>query len=127
MTQLLFPRATLKRIIKYHENIPLTKKVVIMVYLDFVLFLQRLAEEANTEACQDLSEKTLEERHIIATLEQRPFNGHQFNHELAIKICHGLCLEFLSGTPNCYIKLVKQYINIDPEKRSNAMIRVQQD
>ncbi|CAG8543383.1 21980_t:CDS:2 [Cetraspora pellucida] len=69
MTQ-LFPRATLKRIIKSHHNRTLTKNVDVMIYLDYVLFLQRLAEEANNEAKQDLNEKKIEERHVVAALER---------------------------------------------------------
>ncbi|CAG8485423.1 3250_t:CDS:2 [Ambispora leptoticha] len=69
MTQ-LFPRATLKRIIKSHHNKALTKNVDVMIYLDYVLFLQRLAEEANIEANQDLNEKKIEERHVVAALER---------------------------------------------------------
>ncbi|CAG8448907.1 4768_t:CDS:2 [Scutellospora calospora] len=69
MTQ-LFPRATLKKIIKSHYNKALTKNVDVMIYLDYILFLQRLAEEANAEASQGINEKKIEERHIVAALER---------------------------------------------------------
>ncbi|RIB17538.1 kinase-like domain-containing protein [Gigaspora rosea] len=39
---------------------------------------------------------------------QRPFDGYQFNEELAVKICIGLRPEFAQGTPECYIKLAEQ-------------------
>ncbi|RIB23529.1 kinase-like domain-containing protein [Gigaspora rosea] len=51
---------------------------------------------------------------------QRPFDGYQFNEELAVKICIGLRPEFAQGTPECYIKLAKQCMEPDPKKRPNA-------
>ncbi|RIB15247.1 kinase-like domain-containing protein [Gigaspora rosea] len=51
---------------------------------------------------------------------QRPFDGYQFNDELAVKICIGLRPEFALGTPECYIKLAKQCMDSDPQERPNA-------
>ncbi|RIB30161.1 kinase-like domain-containing protein, partial [Gigaspora rosea] len=51
---------------------------------------------------------------------QRPFDGHEFDTKLAIKICNGLRPEFAPGTPKCYIKLAKQCMYSDPQKRPYA-------
>ncbi|RIB00158.1 kinase-like domain-containing protein [Gigaspora rosea] len=51
---------------------------------------------------------------------QRPFDGYQFNEDLAVKICIGLRPEFAPGTPECYIKLAKQCMNSDPKDRPCA-------
>ncbi|RIB04062.1 kinase-like domain-containing protein [Gigaspora rosea] len=51
---------------------------------------------------------------------QRPFDGYQFNEELAVKICIGSRPEFAPGTPECYIKLAKQCMDSDPEKQPAA-------
>ncbi|RIB10551.1 kinase-like domain-containing protein [Gigaspora rosea] len=51
---------------------------------------------------------------------QRPFDGYQFNEELAVKICIGLRSEFAPGTPECYIELAKQCMDSDPQKRPPA-------
>ncbi|CAG8443276.1 6029_t:CDS:2, partial [Acaulospora colombiana] len=45
-----FPRATFKKIIKSHYNKALSKNVDVMLCLECVLFLQRLAKEAGEEA-----------------------------------------------------------------------------
>ncbi|RIB05907.1 kinase-like domain-containing protein [Gigaspora rosea] len=51
---------------------------------------------------------------------RRPFDGNQFDDELAVKICFGLRPEFAPGTPDCYIELAKQCMNSDPLKRPNC-------
>ncbi|RIB07248.1 kinase-like domain-containing protein [Gigaspora rosea] len=51
---------------------------------------------------------------------QRPFDGHEFDHILAVKICNGLRPEFAPGTPDCYIELANQCMNLGPQKRPNA-------
>ncbi|RIB10239.1 kinase-like domain-containing protein [Gigaspora rosea] len=48
---------------------------------------------------------------------QRPFDGYQFDDELAVKICTGLRPGFAPGTPDCYIKLANQCMDSDPQKR----------
>ncbi|RIB20347.1 kinase-like domain-containing protein [Gigaspora rosea] len=52
---------------------------------------------------------------------QRPFDGYEFNFDLAIKICEGLRPEFAQGTPNCYIELAKQCMDVDSLKRPDAL------
>ncbi|RIB01955.1 kinase-like domain-containing protein [Gigaspora rosea] len=51
---------------------------------------------------------------------QRPFDGQEFDHVLAIKICNGIRPEFAPGTPDCYIELGNQCMDLDPQKRPNA-------
>ncbi|RIB19886.1 kinase-like domain-containing protein [Gigaspora rosea] len=52
------------------------------------------------------------------TTGQRPFDGHEFDHKLAFKICkRGLRPEFASGTPKCYIELAEKCMDSDPQKR----------
>ncbi|RIB10575.1 hypothetical protein C2G38_2043374 [Gigaspora rosea] len=46
--------------------------------------------------------------------------GYQFNEELAIKICIGLRPEFAPGTPEYYVKLAKQCMYSDSQKRPYA-------
>ncbi|RIB09573.1 kinase-like domain-containing protein [Gigaspora rosea] len=56
------------------------------------------------------------------TTGQRPFDGHEFDHKLAFKICkRGLRPEFASGTPKCYIELAKKCMDSDPQKRPSAL------
>ncbi|RIB23640.1 kinase-like domain-containing protein [Gigaspora rosea] len=51
---------------------------------------------------------------------QRPFDGESFDLDLMVKICNGLQPVFASGTPECYIELAKQCMNLDPQKRPNV-------
>ncbi|KAF2671602.1 hypothetical protein BT63DRAFT_422143 [Microthyrium microscopicum] len=41
-----YPRATVKRITKAHTNRPLSKNVDILIFLDYMLFMQDLVREA---------------------------------------------------------------------------------
>ncbi|CCC05258.1 hypothetical protein SMACR_08268 [Sordaria macrospora] len=47
-----YPRATVKKIVKAHANCNVSKNVDIMIYLDYVLFMQTLMKEATIEAKQ---------------------------------------------------------------------------
>ncbi|RIB10889.1 kinase-like domain-containing protein [Gigaspora rosea] len=51
---------------------------------------------------------------------QRPFDGQEFDHRLAIKVCKGLRPEFAPGTPDCYIELANQCTDFDSQKRPSA-------
>ncbi|RIB00112.1 hypothetical protein C2G38_1333216 [Gigaspora rosea] len=52
---------------------------------------------------------------------QRPFDGYQFDEDLAINIIrNGLQPEFASGILDCYIALAKQCMDLDSEKRPHA-------
>jgi len=46
----LYPRATIKRIIKAHSKRNLSKNVDILIFLDYTLFLQELIREASIAA-----------------------------------------------------------------------------
>lgn len=50
----------------------------------------------------------------------RPFDGYEFDFKLAVKIYEGEQPVFASGTPDCYIKLAQQCMNLDPYKRPTA-------
>ncbi|KAI9792327.1 MAG: hypothetical protein M1816_002552 [Peltula sp. TS41687] len=51
-TQKLYPRATVKRIVKAHSKKNVSKDLDILVFLDYTLFLQTLLREASIEAKQ---------------------------------------------------------------------------
>jgi len=42
----LYPRGTIKRITKAHTNRPLSKNVDILMFLDYMLFMENLVKEA---------------------------------------------------------------------------------
>ncbi|KAL1607436.1 hypothetical protein SLS59_002403 [Nothophoma quercina] len=50
MPQTLYPRGTLKKIVKAHANRPLSKNVDILIYLNYILFMQELMKEASIKA-----------------------------------------------------------------------------
>ncbi|KAF2855204.1 hypothetical protein T440DRAFT_415409 [Plenodomus tracheiphilus IPT5] len=50
MPQTLYPRATLKKIIKAHANRPVSKNVDILIYLNYMLFMQELINEASIKS-----------------------------------------------------------------------------
>ncbi|KAI9813979.1 MAG: hypothetical protein M1827_003443 [Pycnora praestabilis] len=48
----VYPRSTLKRIIKAHSKKNLSKNVDVLIFLDYTLFLQSLLREASIYAKQ---------------------------------------------------------------------------
>ncbi|KAF2024722.1 hypothetical protein EK21DRAFT_78094 [Setomelanomma holmii] len=52
MAQTLYPRGTLKKIIKAHSNRQLSKNVDILIYLNYALFMQELINEASIKSKQ---------------------------------------------------------------------------
>ncbi|KAF3034879.1 hypothetical protein E8E12_003119 [Didymella heteroderae] len=52
MAPTLYPRGTLKKIVKAHANRPLSKNVDILIYLNYILFMQELVQEAGIRAKQ---------------------------------------------------------------------------
>ncbi|KAL2883407.1 hypothetical protein SGCOL_001089 [Colletotrichum sp. CLE4] len=48
--QKAYPRGTVKKIVKAHSNCNLSKNVDVMIYLDYVLFMQTLVKEAAIES-----------------------------------------------------------------------------
>ncbi|RIB02263.1 kinase-like domain-containing protein [Gigaspora rosea] len=51
---------------------------------------------------------------------KRPYEGHEADTKLAVKICKGLRPEFAPGTPDCYIKWAHKCMDKDPQKRPSA-------
>ncbi|KAI9657036.1 MAG: hypothetical protein M1821_003202 [Bathelium mastoideum] len=62
-SQSLYPRSTVKRIVKAHSGRTLTKNVDVMIFLDYTLFMQDLVREASIQAKQSgergISAKTI--------------------------------------------------------------------
>ncbi|KAI4673410.1 uncharacterized protein J4E84_011089 [Alternaria hordeiaustralica] len=52
MAPTLYPRGTVKKIVKAHSNQPLSKNVDILIYLNYVLFMQELINEASIKSKQ---------------------------------------------------------------------------
>ncbi|KAK4205721.1 hypothetical protein QBC40DRAFT_260612 [Triangularia verruculosa] len=50
MGQKLYPRATVKKIVKAHSNCSISKNADVMIFLDYMLFMQNLVKEASIEA-----------------------------------------------------------------------------
>ncbi|KAF7956715.1 hypothetical protein EAE96_004045 [Botrytis aclada] len=50
--QKLYPRANLKKIVKAHSKRNLTKNVDVLIFLDYMLFLETLMKEAGINAKQ---------------------------------------------------------------------------
>ncbi|KAL2171854.1 hypothetical protein VTG60DRAFT_1551 [Thermothelomyces hinnuleus] len=48
--QKLYPRATVKKIVKAHSNCDVSKNADVMMFLDYMLFMQNLMKEAAIEA-----------------------------------------------------------------------------
>ncbi|KAJ9161010.1 hypothetical protein NKR19_g2707 [Coniochaeta hoffmannii] len=48
--QKLYPRATVKKIVKAHSNCNVSKNVDVTIFLDYVLFMQSLVKEAAIES-----------------------------------------------------------------------------
>lgn len=49
-----------------------------------------------------------------------PFSSIPHDERLALAICNGLRPGVAKGTPQCYIDLVDQCLDVDPEKRPSA-------
>jgi len=48
--QKLYPRATVKKIVKAHSGCNVSKNVDVMIFLDYVLFMHTLMKEAAIES-----------------------------------------------------------------------------
>ncbi|KAK9386493.1 hypothetical protein V1515DRAFT_604796 [Lipomyces mesembrius] len=73
----LFPRASLRRIVKRNsKNTNISKRADVLVYLDYILFIEELLREASIEARQ-AGDKVLRQRHIerAAEITLRKFRG----------------------------------------------------
>ncbi|CAN9461556.1 hypothetical protein AA0119_g12924 [Alternaria tenuissima] len=52
MAPTLYPRATVKKIVKAHSNRQMSKNVDILIYLNYALFMQELINEASIKSKQ---------------------------------------------------------------------------
>ncbi|CAK7228759.1 hypothetical protein SBRCBS47491_007015 [Sporothrix bragantina] len=48
--QKMYPRATVKKIVKAHANANLSRNADVVIFLDYLLFMQTLVKEAAIEA-----------------------------------------------------------------------------
>ncbi|RDL38484.1 uncharacterized protein BP5553_02824 [Venustampulla echinocandica] len=73
--QKLYPRATLKKIVKAHSKRSLTKNVDILIFLDYALFLQTLMKEAGINAKQ-AGERGISARSVKKVTESMDGDGY---------------------------------------------------
>ncbi|KAI1325933.1 hypothetical protein F5Y16DRAFT_376754 [Xylariaceae sp. FL0255] len=50
--QKMYPRATVKKIVKAHSKCNISKNADVMIFLDYVLFMQTLIKEAGIDSKQ---------------------------------------------------------------------------
>ncbi|KAH9883028.1 hypothetical protein J1614_000395 [Plenodomus biglobosus] len=50
MPQTLYPRATLRKIVKAHANRGVSRNVDILIYLNYMIFMQELINEASIKS-----------------------------------------------------------------------------
>ncbi|KAI0457309.1 hypothetical protein F5B21DRAFT_465039 [Xylaria acuta] len=50
--QKMYPRATVKKIVKAHSKCNVSRNVDVMIFLDYVLFMQTLVKEAAIDSKQ---------------------------------------------------------------------------
>ncbi|CBX97050.1 hypothetical protein IAQ61_008004 [Plenodomus lingam] len=76
MPQTLYPRATLRKIIKAHANRSVSRNVDILIYLNYMLFMQELLNEATIKAKLN-NERSLSARSIRRVSERtlRKYKG----------------------------------------------------
>ncbi|KAK9347451.1 hypothetical protein V1522DRAFT_402105 [Lipomyces starkeyi] len=73
----LFPRSSLRRIVKKNsKNTNISKRADVLVYLDYILFIEELLKESSIEARQ-AGDKVLRQRHVerAAEITLRKFRG----------------------------------------------------
>ncbi|KAK9364037.1 hypothetical protein V1504DRAFT_443399 [Lipomyces starkeyi] len=73
----LFPRSSLRRIVKKNsKNTNISKRADVLVYLDYILFIEELLKESSIEARQ-AGNKVLRQRHVerAAEITLRKFRG----------------------------------------------------
>ncbi|KAL2218297.1 hypothetical protein M432DRAFT_427426 [Thermoascus aurantiacus ATCC 26904] len=75
-TQKLYPRTTVKRIVKAHSNRSLSKNADILIFLDYMLFMQELMREASIES-RKAGEKSISAKSVRKVTEGtlRKFRG----------------------------------------------------
>ncbi|KAK9472226.1 uncharacterized protein V1510DRAFT_417676 [Dipodascopsis tothii] len=72
----IYPRATLKKIVKGHQTCKLSKNADILIYLDYILFINELVKTANLEA-HEAGDKVVRARHLqrVAETTLQKFRG----------------------------------------------------
>ncbi|KAL1967280.1 hypothetical protein VTN77DRAFT_3326 [Rasamsonia byssochlamydoides] len=63
VAQKLYPRATVKRIVKAHSGRNISKNADVLVFLDYMLFMQELMREASIRS-RKTGEKSISARSI---------------------------------------------------------------
>ncbi|MCJ1254347.1 hypothetical protein MMC24_002162 [Lignoscripta atroalba] len=80
-TQKLYPRATVKKIIKAHSKRNVSKSVDILIFLDYTLFLQDLIREASIHAKKN-GEKSISAGGVKKVTE--------VSVQMAVEVLHGI-------------------------------------
>ncbi|KAJ5343327.1 hypothetical protein MYU51_021493 [Penicillium brevicompactum] len=70
-TQKLYPRGTVKRIVKAQSNRTVSKNADILIFLDYMLFMQELMREASIRS-QRSGEKNISANTVRKVTEVRP-------------------------------------------------------
>ncbi|RAH78454.1 hypothetical protein BO86DRAFT_391725 [Aspergillus japonicus CBS 114.51] len=76
-TQKLYPRATVKRVVKAHSNRNVSKNADILIFLDYMLFMQELMRESSIQS-RKVGEKNISPNSVRKVTEQktlRKFKG----------------------------------------------------
>ncbi|CCD46372.1 hypothetical protein BofuT4_P119220.1 [Botrytis cinerea T4] len=112
--QKLYPRANLKKIVKAHSKRNLTKNVDVLIFLDYMLFLETLMKEAGINAKQagerGISAKSIKKvTEILRTMDwtadgdakstQVPWHwgSTSMGKKIALDRCARLCISRSSG------------------------------
>ncbi|KAJ5619610.1 transcriptional regulator family: Histone-like TF [Penicillium lagena] len=76
VTQKLYPRGTVKRIVKAHSNRNVSKNADILIFLDYMLFMQELMREASIRS-RKTGEKNISANSVRKVTEKtlRKFQG----------------------------------------------------
>ncbi|RAK92146.1 hypothetical protein BO79DRAFT_166960 [Aspergillus costaricaensis CBS 115574] len=75
-TQKLYPRATVKRVVKAHSNRSVSKNADILIFLDYMLFMQELMRESSIQS-RKVGEKNISPNSVRKVTERtlRKFKG----------------------------------------------------
>ncbi|OJK03280.1 hypothetical protein ASPACDRAFT_114223 [Aspergillus aculeatus ATCC 16872] len=75
-TQKLYPRATVKRVVKAHSNRNVSKNADILIFLDYMLFMQELMRESSIQS-RKMGEKNISSNSVRKVTEKtlRKFKG----------------------------------------------------
>ncbi|PYH77122.1 uncharacterized protein BO66DRAFT_396332 [Aspergillus aculeatinus CBS 121060] len=75
-TQKLYPRATVKRVVKAHSNRNVSKNADILIFLDYMLFMQELMRESSIQS-RKVGEKNISPNSVRKVTEKtlRKFKG----------------------------------------------------